>query len=265
MTEIPAFPTTLMRGKNILITGGTQGIGLEIAAQLAEAGASVVISGRDRERGNAALEDLRSRRSDGDFTYFSADLRNYQSCRQLLSQVEGLGRPLNGLINCAVSTVEGARGKFAAIDPDAVRPMFEAGVISLMNIVHTAVPYLSAAGGGTLVTFASDSGKIAGAWQTMVGANMSSTMMFTRSLALELAKDGISVNCVSPSYVRGTEIYRRISGGASGERIARAEKGAGLGLPDAADVARLAVFLSSPWAAHISGQVISVNGGLTAA
>lgn len=265
MNEVPAFPNNLLRGKNFLITGGTQGIGLEIAAQLAEAGASVVIAGRNRERGEGALEELRSRQPEGDFTYIAADLRDYTSCQRLLSQVEGLGKSLNGLVNCAVATVEGARGAFATIDPDAVKPMFEAGVISLMNIVHAALPYMTAAGGGTLVTFASDSGKIAGAWQTMVGANMASTMMFTRSLALELAKNGIAVNCVSPSYVRGTEIYRKISAGAGGERIARAEKGAGLGLPDAADVARLAVFLSSPWAAHVSGQVISVNGGLTAA
>jgi len=265
MNDIPAFPANLLSGRRFLVTGGSQGIGLEIAAQLAEAGAAVMISGRSEEKGKAALVELRRRHPGADFRFFAADLRQYDACQRLVAKLESGGGPLNGLINCAISTVEGARGKFATIDPAAVGPMFEAGVISLMNIVHAALPSLKAAQGASLVTFASDSGKMAGAWQTMVGANMSSTMMFTRSLALEVAKDGIAVNCVSPSYVKGTEIYRRISAGAGAERIARAEKGAGLGLPSAADVARLAVFLSSPWAAHISGQVISVNGGLTAA
>jgi NAD(P)-dependent dehydrogenase (short-subunit alcohol dehydrogenase family) len=83
---------------------------------------------------------------------------------------------------------------------------------------------------------------------------------FIRNLAVEAARDGIRAHCISPSYVDGSEIVRRIGS----ERMAKAAKRAGLGLPTAEDIAPITVFLCGPGARRITGQVISINGGLNA-
>lgn len=259
------FPAGLLAGRTILVTGGTRGIGLQVCAQLAEAGGRVILNGRSAERGDAALASLRSSQPDGQFTFIAGDISSHAGCVAIYAEIDRQFDGLQGLVNCADMIVEGARGRFAEVDPEALAPAFQASVIPLMHVVQQALPRLYAAKGASIVTFASDSGKVAGAWQTMVGATKASIMMFTRALAMEVANKGVSVNCVSPSYVKGTDIYDTIAAGSGGERVARAEARAGLGLPDAGDVARLAVFLSSPWAAHLTGQVISINGGITAA
>ena len=91
-------------------------------------------------------------------------------------------------------------------------------------------------------------------------------MALTRSLALELSSDQIRVNCISPTYVRDTPLFDRLrQTPAIAGAIEKAAKRAGLGLPAPADIAPLAAFLISPLASKITGQIISVNGGLSAA
>jgi NAD(P)-dependent dehydrogenase (short-subunit alcohol dehydrogenase family) len=81
-----------------------------------------------------------------------------------------------------------------------------------------------------------------------------------RNLAVEAARDGIRAHCISPSYVAGSASAEKMGA----ERMARAAARAGLGLPTAEDIAPITVFLCGPGAARITGQVISVNGGLNA-
>ena len=260
-----AFPANLFGGKVFLVTGGTRGIGLEIAAQLLEGGAAVAICGRSASRGQEALAEIVARRPNARCRFFPADLADPAACADLIASTRDKLGTISGLLNCADSILQGARGRFDALEPEYFAPAFQTAVLPTMNIVRAAIPALAEAGGGSIVTFASDSGKVAGPYQSMVGTTKAAIMMFTRSVALEVARHGINLNCVSPSYVRDTPIYDEIARSSGGERIRRAEARAGLGLPDARAVARLALFLCSPWAAHITGQVISINGGVTAA
>jgi NAD(P)-dependent dehydrogenase (short-subunit alcohol dehydrogenase family) len=93
-----------------------------------------------------------------------------------------------------------------------------------------------------------------------VGAARAGAIGFVRNFATEGARDGIRAHCISPSYVADSEIARQTGS----ERMAKAADRAGLGLPSAADVAPLALFLCGDGAAKITGQVMSVNGGLNA-
>jgi NAD(P)-dependent dehydrogenase (short-subunit alcohol dehydrogenase family) len=82
-------------------------------------------------------------------------------------------------------------------------------------------------------------------------------------MALDVARDGVRVHCVSPSFVADSESARRLAQ-QSVERMQRAQERAGLGLPTAADIAPLVMFLCGEGARKITGQIISVNGGLNA-
>jgi 3-oxoacyl-[acyl-carrier protein] reductase len=124
------------------------------------------------------------------------------------------------------------------------------------------LPWLAKAG-GCLVAFVSDAGVFAAPRQSMIGAMRAGVIGFVRNLAVEVARDGVRVHAISPGFIDGTATAQRLEA-ASAERMARARARAGLGLPTPADIAPLVLFLCGPGAKRITGQVISVNGGINA-
>lgn len=244
-----------MHDRVVLVAGAGGGIGRATIAALAAAGARAVAAGRSaRPAGLAAAID-----------YHVFDAMDAASCRKLIADVRaGEGR-LDALVDCTCVTVADMSGPFQALDPTRFAEVLVAGIVPILNLSHAALPALIEQGGGSIVAFASDSGKVAAPNQTMVGATRAAIMMFVRSLALEAARDGVRVNCVSPSFVKGTPVYETVMAGPAASRARTAEARAGLGLPEASDVGALVAFLCSTAAAHITGQVVSVNGGVSAA
>ncbi|MFA7603518.1 MAG: SDR family oxidoreductase, partial [Novosphingobium sp.] len=143
--------------------------------------------------------------------------------------------------------------------PERFAAFLDLSAAWFQRLAHAAYPHL-AARGGTLIAFVSDAGRFAAPRQTIVGAARAATIGFVRNLAVEAARDGIRVHAVSPSYVRDS----RTAAAMGSTRLETAARRAGLGLPTAADIAPVTVFLCGPGAAKITGQVISVNGGLNA-
>ena len=120
--------------------------------------------------------------------------------------------------------------------------------------------------GGTIINVASDAGKLATPGETVIGAGMASIIMFTKALANEAKRSGIRVNCLTPSIVRGTPLYDDLMAHPFASKLfAKAEKMATLGVVESDELAQLAVFLASPAAAKLSGQCISMNGGISTA
>jgi 2-hydroxycyclohexanecarboxyl-CoA dehydrogenase len=100
----------------------------------------------------------------------------------------------------------------------------------------------------------------------VIGAAKAAIVMFTRTIAIEEKRYGIRANALTPSLVYGTASTERITAdGFSGKLFARAAQQAQLGVPTADDIAALTVFLCGPAAARLTGQAISVNGGISAA
>ncbi len=252
-----------LRGRAMLVTGGAGRIGLETAAQFAAAGGAVAINGRDLSRLQAAADRIRERAPDARVATLAFDVTDPAACARLVAEAEGeLGR-LDALVHCAMAPAPELAGPFHATDPSLYAGMMVKTVCAAMYVCHAALPALKRAGGGAIVAFPSDAGKTPAPNQTMVGATRAAVMAFFRNLALEASADAIRCNCIAPTYVDSPEM-RAAMEGPHASRIAKATARAKLGLPTAAELAALAVFLCGPAGAHLTGQVISVNGGLNA-
>jgi 3-oxoacyl-[acyl-carrier protein] reductase len=168
---------------------------------------------------------------------------------------------LDAVIHCATVGAPGISGLFAQLETASFGDHAALVIGVFQELCQASLPHL-AVQGGAIVAFASDAGRFASARQSVVGAAFGGLMMFVRNLAVEVARNGVRVHCISPSFVADTpvfETYGRTSG-----RAEAAMKRAGLGLPTPRDIAPTALFLCGPHTAKMTGQIISINGGLNA-
>lgn len=252
-----------LRGRGMLVTGGAGHIGMETALQFVAAGGAVAINGRNLARLEAVAKYIRAQASDAKVVALAADVTDPAACARLVAEAEAeLGR-LDALVHCAMAPSPELAGPFHATDPSLYAGMMLKTVCAAMYVVHAALPPLKRGGGGAIVAFPSDAGKTPAPNQTMVGATRAAVMAFFRNLALEASADAIRCNCIAPTYVDSPEMRAALAG-PHAARIAKATARARLGLPTAEELAALAVFLCGPAGAHLTGQVISVNGGLNA-
>jgi 3-oxoacyl-[acyl-carrier protein] reductase len=247
-------------GMVILITGASGAIGLEIARQAATAGAIVAVHGSRPASVAAAIDTLRTQVADATFIAAPADFKVDGSVEAMVAKVAAETTRLDAVIHCAITGAPGSTGFFRKTSPESFGPMAALVLGTFERLCHAAFPHL-ARQGGAIITFASDAGRYAAPRQTILGGVYGGLMTFVRNLAVEAARDGIRVHCISPSYVRDTPIFDRHGAGGRGETAAAR---AGLGLPTPEDIAPLALFLCGPDSAKITGQIISVNGGLNA-
>jgi NAD(P)-dependent dehydrogenase (short-subunit alcohol dehydrogenase family) len=119
---------------------------------------------------------------------------------------------------------------------------------------------------GSIICIASDAAKVATPGEVAIGAAMAAIVMFCRGLAIEAKRSGIRVNCLTPSVVRNTPFYDMLMADPfAGRLFAKAERLAMLGVAEPEDLGALVAFLASPAAARLTGQTISINGGISAA
>lgn len=246
----------------MLVAGGSGSIGGEIAAQAAQAGWSIALHGRRPESVATGVEAVQGRAAQAGVSGHIADFRQPRAIENLVAEVAARHGRIDAVVDCTVGGSPGVTGLFAETDPSAFADLAEQSVVVFQRLAHASLPWL-AKDGGCLIAFISDAGIFAAPRQTMIGAMRAATIGFVRNLALEVARSGVRVHAVSPSYVEETAIAGRLAA-ASGSRMEKARSRAGLGLPTPADIAPLVLFLCGPGAARITGQVISVNGGLNA-
>jgi NAD(P)-dependent dehydrogenase (short-subunit alcohol dehydrogenase family) len=240
----------------MLITGATGSIGSAIAREALAQGWRVALHGRSADK----VEALEQALGDG-AQGFVADISAPDVAGTLISAVtDAMGR-IDAVIDCVASGPQGVRltGPFAQTDPQGFGAFYDLSAAWFQRLSHAAYPHLST-NGGTLIGFISDAGRFAAPNQTVIGAARAAEIGFVRNLAVEAARDGIRVHAISPSFVKDSASARAMGS----ERMAKAEARAGLGLPTPQDIAPLALFLCGDGAVKITGQIISVNGGLNA-
>jgi 3-oxoacyl-[acyl-carrier protein] reductase len=249
--------------KVILVTGATGSIGREVSAQAAEAGMTVVVHGRTSQSAEKAVGELKARVPGGTFVPMPCDFIANGAIPPLIAAIgEKLGR-LDGVVNCAVSAPKGISGAFLVTDSNVYGELCFHAIATLQILCREAFPLMSRNGGGSFVAYTSDAGVFAAPNQSMIGPTRAAIINFCRNVALEVSHSGIRVNAVSMSYVEDTAIFDMLMASGS-HRPETARKRAGLGLPRPVDLAALTLFLLGPGSAKITGQCISVNGGLNA-
>lgn len=240
----------------MLIAGGSGSVGSAIARAAQDEGWTLAIHGRSEDKVAGLVAGLAER---GTAEGFLVDIWQADAADTLVAEVvEQFGR-LDAVIDCTATGPSGITGLFAQTDPAAFGQFLDLSVGWLQRLAHAAYPHLTCEG-GTLLSFVSDAGVFAAPRQTLIGAARAGAIGFIRNFALEAARDGIRAHCISPSYVEGSDSAKKMGS----ERMAKAAARAGLGLPTAEDIAPLAVFLCGDGARKITGQVVSVNGGLNA-
>ncbi|GAB26356.1 putative oxidoreductase [Gordonia polyisoprenivorans NBRC 16320 = JCM 10675] len=246
-----------------LIVGGTAGIGLHSAFAMAEVGVRrIAVVGRTVRRGEEAREQLAER---GVEAYFlPGDARSADAADDIVARAREV---LGGLDIMMCTTAADTRPElFKDIPASTIPAILNDLALPAMFMAAAALPGMREQRGGVIVNVASDAAKTATPGESVIGAAKAALVMFTRVLAIEEKRHGIRANVLTPSLVSGTASTERITeGGFSGKLFARAAQQAHLGVATADDIGALAGFLITPAAAKLTGQAISVNGGISAA
>lgn len=249
----------------VLIVGGSSGIGLRTAHTMASAGAPrIALAGRDPVRLHAAVTALRGSHPGAHVVGVAFDASDATAVAAGVEEVEDR---LGG-IDVLVSSVAGSASPQLLHDiaPAEIVAILHGQLLPPLLITRQVLPGMYQRGGGSVVLIASDAAKVATPGETVLGGAMAAIVMFARAAALEAKRHSVRVNVVTPSLVTGTPTTERLTAsGFSARLFAAAEKQAHLGVPDPTDVAELVAFLAGPAARRITGQAISVNGGISAA
>jgi 3-oxoacyl-[acyl-carrier protein] reductase len=230
------------RGKRVLVTGGSQGIGLAIARAFAANGATVLVTGT---RGSAAdyADDLL------DFVYVQADFGKPETAAAVAAQVGAL----DVLVNNA------GTGRADEYSDAGFRAVIDVNLNSVMALSLALHPALKAAG-GAIVNMGSLSSFLALRETPAYTASKAGLLGLTRALADKWAPDGIRVNMVAPGFIRTrmTEIQRTDAD--YEKRLLKAVPMRRWGEPE--EVAEVVLFLASPRAPYVTGQSVAIDGGL---
>jgi 2-hydroxycyclohexanecarboxyl-CoA dehydrogenase len=249
----------------VLITGGTSGVGLAAAHKFAQAGVpQIAIVGRNSERGEKARGALKERHGDVDVVFIAADAHVASEATRIAAVTLARFGRIDVLVNSTVGPYPPALLHNTSIDD--IQPILLGQIMGPLLMSRAVLPAMREAGGGVILNISSDAGKLATPGEAVIGAAMAGIVMFSRTLAMEAKRDGIRVNALTPSLIEGTLTNDRMMQDAFATKLfEKARVAASLGVVVAEDMAELIVFLSSPQAARITGQAISVNGGISAA
>lgn len=250
-------PMRGLEGRVALVTGAGRGIGAAIAARLWEEGAAVAVT--DREP--AWADEVAARLGDR-CVALPLDVTSPGSIAEAVTGIEDTLGPVDALINNA--GWDTAWERYPQEDDGVREALIDINLKGPMNTTAVLVPrMIERAAGGRIVNVSSDAARVGMAGGAVYAAAKAGVIGFTKSLAMELGRAGITVNVVCPGMT-DTPLLEQVLGGANQRRMDALRSTVPLrriGQPE--DLASAVTFLASDDAAYITGQVLSVNGGMT--
>jgi 2-hydroxycyclohexanecarboxyl-CoA dehydrogenase len=236
----------------VLVTGGGGAIGGAICRRFAEAGASVLVCDRNREAAERVAREVK-----GEARIF--DISRYDEAKSAVAADR---------VDVLVNNAGWDRFQnFLDTNPAEWETLLDINLRGPLNMHHIVVPGMLERGGGRVINIASDAARVGSSGESVYSACKGGIISFSKTLARELARKGVTVNVVCPGPT-DTPILRGFMGeGEAGQKVydalVRAIPMKRVGQPQ--DVPGIVAFLASDEAAFITGQVISVSGGLTMA
>lgn len=241
-------------GKIALVTGGASGIGKATVMQLARGGARVICADINEKAGRALVED--AARANLALEFEPIDLTDSASVRRCAAVVTARHPKIDILVNAAGFSVF---YPFLETPPDYLDKVIAGNLTGSLHLTQALLPSMIAAGNARIVNVASDAGRVGSTGETAYAAAKGGMIAFTKSLAREVARQGIGVNCVCPGPTDTPLLDTRSD--KLKEAFIRAIAFRRLGKPE--EVADAILYFAGPKSSYVTAQVLSVSGGLT--
>lgn len=247
-----------LKGKRVILTGGGSGIGRAVCERFGEEGAEVAVFDMNEEGAQETVQLILD--AGGKATAFKVDITNRDQVFKAVAEFEA-GGPIDILVNNAGWDVV---KPFLDSDVDHWKKVIDINLYGPLNMHHAVLPGMVENGGGRVVNIASDAGRVGSSGESVYAACKGGIISFTKTVARELARKGVQLNAVAPGPT-DTPLLAQFAEGETGAKIAEGLKRAipmkRLGRPS--DYPGIICFLASDDAGFITGQVISVSGGLS--
>ena len=243
-----------LSGKKIVVTGGASGIGLATCKALAAAGAEVIVTDLNEKNGAAAAAEIVA--SGGKARFHLLDVTSRASAEALAATLQAEGGKLDGLVNAAGwDIIE----PFMNNTPEYWDKIVAINFMGPVQVTRALLPALIESGAGRIVNVASDAGRVGSSGEAVYAGAKGGVIAFTKSLAREMVRKNVRVNCVCPGPTdtplfasQSDKIKEALTNAIPMKRLAKPS-----------EIADGVLFFASDRSSFCTGQVLSVSGGLT--